>query len=223
MSGSRLGASAFFAFQVRHQSAVTSTRTAYPICRPSLALDQRYIPIQILLPCHVDGLSETGEKLLDTEHTTRCESRMTSKTVSALIALVLVIFAAGWWVLARHNGGQGPAGAAAVETGASMVEVQLPDTLSAQALIGQRGFEGLCAQCHGENAAGRQGFGPPLVHRIYEPSHHADAAFLLAAQNGVRAHHWNFGSMPPVDGVTPADVMAITAYVRELQRANGIN
>ncbi|GAA5064903.1 hypothetical protein GCM10023209_01870 [Roseibacterium beibuensis] len=104
-----------------------------------------------------------------------------------------------------------------------MTEVRLPDSFSAQAQIGQVGFEALCAECHGGNAAGRNGVAPPLVHRIYEPSHHADAAFLLAAQNGVRAHHWNFGNMPPVEGVTRADVMAITAYVRELQRANGIN
>lgn len=104
-----------------------------------------------------------------------------------------------------------------------MVEVRLPDTLSTQAQIGQRGFEAMCAECHGANAAGRDGVGPPLVHKIYEPGHHADMAFVLAAQNGVRAHHWNFGNMPPVEGVTRADVMAIATYVRELQRANGIN
>ncbi|HBM41471.1 MAG TPA: cytochrome C, partial [Sulfitobacter sp.] len=50
-----------------------------------------------------------------------------------------------------------------------------------------------------------------------------DAAFLLAAKQGVRAHHWKFGNMPPVEGVTPGDVKMVVAYVRELQRANGIN
>lgn len=69
---------------------------------------------------------------------------------------------------------------------------------------------------------GKQGFGPPLVHKIYEPSHHGDAAFQVAAAQGVRAHHWRFGNMPPQDGVTAGDVTAIIAYVRELQRANGI-
>src|SRR6056297_2184332 len=150
---------------------------------------------------------------------------MNSKTVTVAIAFIAVIVGSGWWLFAPSGSEQSPTAASdavAVAQGSPMVEVQVPETLSGQAQIGQRGFEGLCAQCHGENAAGRQGFGPPLVHRIYEPSHHADAAFLLAAQNGVRAHHWNFGNMPPVEGVTRADVMAITAYVRELQRANGI-
>ena len=145
----------------------------------------------------------------------------------ATLAIVAAAILGGVWWLNAPAGGEEPSaaggGTATAEQGGAMVEVQVPDELSAQAQIGQRGFEGLCAQCHGQNAAGRDGIGPPLVHRIYEPSHHGDAAFLLAAQNGVRAHHWSFGNMPPVDGVTRADMLAITAYIRELQRANGIN
>ncbi|MBV1864502.1 MAG: cytochrome c, partial [Rhodobacteraceae bacterium] len=75
----------------------------------------------------------------------------------------------------------------------------------------------------GDNAGGRDGLAPPLVHKIYEPSHHGDMSFLLAAQNGVRAHHWPFGNMPPVAGVTRGDVVGIVSYIRELQRENGIN
>ncbi|MCR9111366.1 MAG: cytochrome c [Rhodobacteraceae bacterium] len=104
-----------------------------------------------------------------------------------------------------------------------MVDVTVPETLSANAEIGKVVFEAKCAICHGENAAGQDGVAPPLVHKIYEPSHHGDAAFLLAAKNGVRAHHWRFGNMPPVEDVTDGDVKMIIAYVRELQRANGIN
>jgi mono/diheme cytochrome c family protein len=49
-------------------------------------------------------------------------------------------------------------------------------------------------------------------------------AFVLAARNGVRAHHWPFGDMPPVEErLTDGELGAIVAYVRELQRANGIN
>ncbi|MFT4715000.1 MAG: mono/diheme cytochrome c family protein [Paracoccaceae bacterium] len=103
-----------------------------------------------------------------------------------------------------------------------MVNVTIPE-LTGIAKIGELAFNAKCALCHGENAAGKGGAGPPLVHKIYEPSHHGDGAFLLAAQNGVRAHHWNFGSMPPVEGVTSGDVKAITAYIRALQRENGIN
>jgi hypothetical protein len=47
-------------------------------------------------------------------------------------------------------------------------------------------------------------------------------SFYLAVQNGVRAHHWRFGDMPAQTGLTRADVAGIVAYVRELQRANGI-
>lgn len=110
-----------------------------------------------------------------------------------------------------------------VEAGAPIVEVAVPAELSANAEIGKRAFEAKCAACHGANAAGQNGVAPPLVHKIYEPSHHADMAFVMAAQNGVRAHHWNFGNMPPVEGLTQGDVKMIATYVRELQRANGIN
>ena len=64
--------------------------------------------------------------------------------------------------------------------------------------------------------------GPPLLHKIYEPSHHGDVAFQLAVKNGVRAHHWPYGDMAPVPQVTPDDVAHITAYVRAEQRKAGI-
>ncbi len=105
---------------------------------------------------------------------------------------------------------------------AAMVDVKLPATLSADAEIGRRGFDAKCAACHGARAAGTEGTAPPLVHKIYEPSHHGDESFQIAVARGVRAHHWPFGDMAPVDGLTRADVTAITTYIRELQRANGI-
>ena len=117
---------------------------------------------------------------------------------------------------------------AATDTAISMEDgllanVLLPETLSQNAQIGKFGFEAKCAACHGLNAAGQDGVAPPLVHIIYEPSHHGDEAFQRAAAMGVRGHHWPFGDMPPVDGINRADVTMIIAYIRELQRANGIN
>lgn len=112
---------------------------------------------------------------------------------------------------------------AAPQEGAAMVPVTLPSALSQQAKLGKGAFDAVCAACHGENAASKMGFGPPLVHKIYEPSHHGDMAFLVAAQQGVRAHHWKFGNMPPQPQLTQGEVKTIIAYVRELQRANGIN
>lgn len=88
--------------------------------------------------------------------------------------------------------------------------------------LGEAIFNENCAVCHGKWAVGTNQ-GPPLVHKIYEPSHHGDMAFYLAAERGVRAHHWRFGNMPAIEGVTKADVAKIIAYVRTLQRSNGIH
>jgi hypothetical protein len=60
------------------------------------------------------------------------------------------------------------------------------------------------------------------VHKIYEPNHHADFAFQRAAAQGVKAHHWKFGDMPKIDGVTADDVTQIIGYIRRLQRQAGI-
>lgn len=107
------------------------------------------------------------------------------------------------------------------KAGAILANVKVPD-LTSHAELGKVAYDTNCAACHGANAAGNDGVAPPLVHKIYEPSHHSDAAFLLAAKNGVRAHHWRFGNMPPIRDIDDQDVAYITQYVRELQRANGI-
>jgi cytochrome c len=86
---------------------------------------------------------------------------------------------------------------------------------------GETLFNNNCARCHGERGTGTSN-GPPLVHKIYEPNHHGDAAFQRAAALGVRAHHWQFGDMPKIPGVMSADVDQIVAYVRWLQRQAGI-
>lgn len=116
-----------------------------------------------------------------------------------------------------------PPDTSAMASGDPIVAVKLPTQLSALAQSGEAAFNSKCAACHGENATGLEGAAPPLVHKIYEPSHHADMSFFLAVQNGVRAHHWRFGNMPPVEGLTRGDVKGIVAYVRELQKENGIN
>ena len=86
---------------------------------------------------------------------------------------------------------------------------------------GETTFNANCSACHGKQAAGTD-HGPPLVHKVYEPNHHGDQAFQYAAANGVRAHHWEFGNMPKITAVTPADVDQIVKYVRWQQRQAGI-
>lgn len=126
--------------------------------------------------------------------------------------LVLALLAGtGWYVWAPRHG---------QETGARP-SVIVPDLTAVQAR-GAELFAETCAACHGEAASGTEQ-GPPLVHKIYEPSHHGDAAFFLAVTRGVRAHHWSFGDMPPQPQVGMEDIEPIVAYVRALQRANGIN
>tara|TARA_E500000331_G_C17128744_1_gene657201 strand:+ start:64 stop:513 length:450 start_codon:yes stop_codon:yes gene_type:complete len=104
----------------------------------------------------------------------------------------------------------------------AIVSIELPDELSKVAQIGKIAFQSNCLACHGENAVGQKGVAPPLIHKIYEPSHHGDESFQRAISVGVRAHHWKFGNMPAIEGLTRGDVKAIIAYVRELQAANGI-
>ncbi len=93
--------------------------------------------------------------------------------------------------------------------------------LSMRAEIGKIAYDGVCAACHGADGAGTDK-GPPFVHPIYNPGHHADEAFFRAAHDGVRAHHWRFGDMPAQPDVSDQKIAAIVLYVRELQRANGI-
>lgn len=105
------------------------------------------------------------------------------------------------------------------EAGTQMV-VHVPD-LSAVAQAGRQAYNRRCAQCHGVHGGGGPA-GPPLVHPIYRPAHHADVAFELAVRRGVRAHHWSLGDMPPQADVGLDEIAAITRYVREVQAANGI-
>jgi len=96
-----------------------------------------------------------------------------------------------------------------------------PEGFVADRYKGAELFRKNCSSCHGRYANGSNK-GPPLIHKTYNPSHHADLAFNLAVKNGVRRHHWRFGDMPPQPGVSPQAVGHIVAYVRTLQRQAGI-
>ena len=152
---------------------------------------------------------------------------MNTKVVFGLGAVVVAVIAFTFLQSEPQQTAQGhsmtPPDTASIAQGDPIVTVALPAELSANAQIGKRAFDAKCAVCHGANAAGQNGVAPPLVHKIYEPNHHSDMAFVIAAQNGVKSHHWKFGNMPPVEGLTNADVKYIARYVRELQKENGIN
>lgn len=91
-------------------------------------------------------------------------------------------------------------------------------SLSRMARQGEELFNANCSVCHGAKAAGTNQ-GPTLIDRIYHPGHHSDASIRNAVSRGVQQHHWVFGDMAPVAGVSEDDLEKIICYVRELQRA----
>lgn len=128
--------------------------------------------------------------------------------------LVIAVFIGGVGVIIWQNSRpKQPANA-------MTVAVKVPK-LSPFAIEGKVVFDKYCAACHGANASGTDR-GPPFVNEIYNPGHHSDEAFFMAAKYGVRQHHWPYGDMPPRPEVSEKDVAAIVQYVRELQKANGI-
>ena len=104
--------------------------------------------------------------------------------------------------------------------GSAAVEVDIPPQDPALVAAGEDLYQASCAECHGTDLRGTDK-GPSHLSEIYEPNHHADIAFLLAVRRGVSPHHWTFGAMAPVEGLSDDDVAAIIAYVREAQRTNG--
>ena len=126
------------------------------------------------------------------------------RTLLMSIGLVFLLTGTGCGEPPKQEVSTGPAG-------------PVPAELSS----GEGKFKANCMPCHGLEGKGTQQ-GPPLVHKIYEPSHHGDEAFQRAAANGVRAHHWQFGDMPKITAATHSDVAEIIRYVRWLQRQAGI-
>ena len=82
---------------------------------------------------------------------------------------------------------------------------------------GQLLYEKYCSSCHGIDLAGSNE-GPPLLHAFYKPSHHGDQSFYRAALQGVKQHHWEFGDMKPVTGMTPKKVESVVSFVRFYQK-----
>ena len=87
--------------------------------------------------------------------------------------------------------------------------------------IGKKKYQESCSVCHGKWLSGTKQ-GPPLLHGFYKPSHHGDPAFYRAALKGVRAHHWEFGNMPPINGITRKDMDTIVPFIRWLQQEKGL-
>ncbi len=135
---------------------------------------------------------------------------------AALALIIFTILLVVYWQMPKGEQ------MATTHSSEALAQVIVPVTLSEQSQRGEIAFNQYCANCHGANAVGQDGIAPPLIHIYYEPNHHGDAAFLVAIARGVQAHHWPFGNMPPVEGISQDQAIDIIAYVREIQRANGI-
>ena len=92
-------------------------------------------------------------------------------------------------------------------------EVEIPFHLGKGQLL----YEKYCSACHGIDLGGSDQ-GPPLLHPFYKPSHHGDKSFYRAVLKGVKQHHWEFGDMPPVQGMTPKKAESVVSYLRFYQK-----
>ncbi len=81
-------------------------------------------------------------------------------------------------------------------------------------------FAGECARCHGRLAEGTER-GPNLIHADYGPRVRTDAQFRRAVREGMPARR-GYGAMPPIEGVSERRLERMIAFLRELQRVNGI-
>lgn len=85
---------------------------------------------------------------------------------------------------------------------------------------GAQVYQESCASCHGSDLRGTDR-GPSQLSVVYEPNHHSDASYRAAIVDGVVAHHWGFGDMPPIDGLDDAQIDAVIAYIRTQQDEHG--
>jgi len=140
---------------------------------------------------------------------------MTTRARTALAAAALAVFLAGAACGGDDDsassddgdtGGEAPAGVGAG-----------PD---ADLALGETVYADNCAECHGEDLRGTDR-GPSHLSQVYEPGHHPDASFAAAIAQGSAQHHWDFGDMPPVEGLDEAETAAVIAYVRSVQQAEG--
>ena len=97
-----------------------------------------------------------------------------------------------------------------------------PPTTAAAFVVpdGAAVYQQYCAECHGVDLRGTDK-GPSQLSIIYEPNHHGDYAYRVAIREGTREHHWWYGDMPPVEGITDLEIEKVISYIRAEQERLG--
>ena len=96
--------------------------------------------------------------------------------------------------------------------GTSEGDIEVPLALGKGKLLHDKSY----SSCHGLQLSGTDK-GPSLVHPFYRPINHGDESYYRATLNGVRQHHWEFGDMQPVIGMTREKLVNVMPYVRFFQ------
>lgn len=100
-------------------------------------------------------------------------------------------------------------------------EQDVPLTQEQLVARGRQVYAGTCATCHGDALKGSS-MAPSLLQAPFAPDQTPDSAFANAIQNGVPQKRFAKGPMPAQPSVAPKDIPAVVAYVRSVQRDNGI-
>ncbi|MDH5522164.1 MAG: cytochrome c [Acidimicrobiia bacterium] len=103
----------------------------------------------------------------------------------------------------------------------STPDQSVPETeADAAGSLGAEVYANSCASCHGADLRGTDK-GPSQLSIVYEPNHHPDDAYRSAIANGAPQHHWTFGDMPPLTGLTGDEVEAVIVFIRAEQERQG--
>lgn len=142
------------------------------------------------------------------------------KRFLAPAAIAVVVVAVVFIVFSSGSGGGSSADGAPRDPMTGKTEFDIPAQDPQLVAEGEPLYQASCAACHGSDLLGTA-VGSPHLSVIYNPEHHGDGSFALAVVNGVKAHHFGFGDMPPISTVTEDNFVRILAYIRETQRTEG--
>jgi len=109
-------------------------------------------------------------------------------------------------------------------TGACSKDSDPPSTSASESPADSEGralYQRHCASCHGTDLRGTDK-GPSHLSQVYEAGHHPDDSFRAAVTQGARAHHWDFGDMAPVPGLSAEEIDAVIAFIRHQQETEGL-